>query len=309
MDCSVIIPVRNEHPRLAFTVDSILQEFKRCNLDAEILLVFNGNTDNGYDWVSKRFGKKSKYKLIVNDREGQCQARQRGVEESKSDTLIFFDAHILVEPFSIKTILESFQNTNEKLGAGFFPIRYILDVNHIAYGYKLNNTCFWGVWTHKKYHDVPYHMPQSGAAGFVLKKDVFINCGGYNKHLGIYGGGEPYLFYKLEMMGYTNFIVPDTCVAHLADHRGYSWNNDILWGNFLLAAYTLGGQDFSNIYYERYKERCNGVSRYLEKLDSIYTEVIQKGEEDRLFIEAHKVKSIQDVCSESNYDHRIIQYE
>jgi len=133
-----------------------------------------------------------------------------------------------------------------------------------------------------------------------------MQVGGFNQHLKVYGGGEPYLSYKLEMLGYINVLEPRASVSHLAAERGYSWNNDILWKNFLLAAYALGGKSFSDRFYKHYQSCCNGVPRYLEKLEQLYSEAQAEGEEDRLFIAARQCKSVEFVHSPINYDNRSI---
>ena len=51
MDCSIVIPIRNEYPSLVFTVDSVLADLKRCGLQGEVLLVFNENTDKGLQYM------------------------------------------------------------------------------------------------------------------------------------------------------------------------------------------------------------------------------------------------------------------
>jgi len=305
MDCSVIIPIRNEYPQIIFTIDSIFQEFKRCGLKGEVIAVFNENTDDGYEILSKKV-KLSNLKVLVSE-EGQCAARLMGMENAQSEMLFFFDAHMLIEPFSFNKMISAFEDSSEKLGAGFFSIRYLLSVDTIYYGYSPLVKNFWGTWTDKKCHSIPYHMPLSGAAGYAIKRSACIDSGFYNKNFGCYGGGEPYLFYKLEMFGYTNFVNPDAIAAHLAAARGYFWDYDILYRNFLLASFILGGERFSDVYYYIYKKRCNGIDIYLKKLEEIYNEVKKTGEEDHKFVMSRKIKSVREVSSAYNYDNRVIK--
>jgi glycosyltransferase involved in cell wall biosynthesis len=306
VDCSIIIPVRNEHPNEVFTCDSIMRDCADSYIDYEIILVFNGNTDKGIEYMRKK--ERKSLRVIEIDAVGQCQARQRGAELANSDNLLFFDSHVLMDRGCIKPILNILtKQYKSKIGCVFFPVRYCLDLKGKLYGYKKRQDTFTGKWTFEKRFNEPYRMPIGGAGAFAVKKKTVFDIGGYNKNLGVYGGGEPYLFFKSEMLGYTNIMGVDTissvdiCVSHYGGPRGYSWDNLGLHTNFLLAAFVLGGKDFSDKYFSMYIEKCKGNKSYIAKTTDAYTNIMKLSEEDREFVKSKAILTIDDVihCDEA----------
>jgi len=294
-EVSVIIPVRNEHPQLWFTIDSIQEEL--LEIPHEIIVVFNENTDRGVE-----FGRtKQKFiRLFELEKGSIAQSRRFGAEQAKGRYLFFLDAHVLVESGSFRAAIELL-NSNESAGICWFAVRYLLERKY-AYGYTLHPRKFWGNWTHEYKDSKPWPCLMSGLAGAAVSRNILLEVGNFHPSLGIYGGSEPYVGFKMEMFGYRNYVHPNAKIAHFVDKRDYYWNNDDLWHNFLLGAYILGDDTYFDFLVNQYRKRCNGVQSYLDGLERICSQVKEEGKEDKAFVEKNAKLTLQEVYSNHGVD-------
>jgi glycosyltransferase involved in cell wall biosynthesis len=175
----------------------------------------------------------------------------------------------------------------------------------------------------------PYTVPMAQFSLFVLDREDFLSARGFHPGFRCYGGGEPYFALKWWMLGKKAWMYSQGLVRHafglkirwkkvadpertrgkfvkgkgivelpevgdefLANGRDYAWNNDQLWFNFLLAAYTIGGEEWLERRRRRYVEQCKGVERYLENLERLVKDVRLEGLNDRDWIEAHSMVSL-----------------
>ena len=87
---SVIVPVYNEEKYISATLDSIInQNFK----DFELIVIDDGSTDNTLEIVTEKLSNsKINYKIIHQENNGVSSARNRGINESCGDYIVFVDA-------------------------------------------------------------------------------------------------------------------------------------------------------------------------------------------------------------------------
>jgi glycosyltransferase involved in cell wall biosynthesis len=85
---SVIIPARNEAGRIAATVSAVLVEAERIRVDAEVIVVDDGSTDDTAD-VARLAGARV---LRLDGLGNPGAARNRGAACSSGATLVFLDA-------------------------------------------------------------------------------------------------------------------------------------------------------------------------------------------------------------------------
>lgn len=84
---SVVIPLYNKEKQIAFTLQSVLnQSFQNF----EVVIVNDGSTDGSVAEVEKFSD--SRIRLIHQKNAGVSAARNRGIEEAKSDLIAFLDA-------------------------------------------------------------------------------------------------------------------------------------------------------------------------------------------------------------------------
>lgn len=86
MDISVVIPCFNKEPYLAETLESVMAQTQR---PAEIIVIDDGSTD-GSAAVATRFG--PAVTLLSQDNAGESVARNRGIQEARSEWVALLDA-------------------------------------------------------------------------------------------------------------------------------------------------------------------------------------------------------------------------
>lgn len=84
---SVVIPLYNKDKQIAKTLYSVL---KQTYPNFEVIVVNDGSTDNSLSEVSKISD--SRIRLICQENKGVSAARNRGIQEAKSDYIAFLDA-------------------------------------------------------------------------------------------------------------------------------------------------------------------------------------------------------------------------
>lgn len=84
---SVVIPLYNKEKQIAHTLQSVLNQTFQ---DFEVVIVDDGSTDGSVAEVEKLCD--SRIRLIHQENAGVSAARNRGIEEAKSDLIAFLDA-------------------------------------------------------------------------------------------------------------------------------------------------------------------------------------------------------------------------
>lgn len=110
---SVVVPVYNAARTLKKCVGSLTsQTFGNI----EILLVNNGSTDDSLEVCKKIANKDSRIKVIDHYEKGVSTARNRGIDESSGDYIMFVDADDWIDA----NVCEVFANLNSKYNYDLF---------------------------------------------------------------------------------------------------------------------------------------------------------------------------------------------
>jgi glycosyltransferase involved in cell wall biosynthesis len=294
-EVSIVIPSRNEWQNLIWTVQGLQLEFDQ---DYEIVAVLNQCEPEEAEKL-KRFwpAQTGRLKVIQYDERPSCwQARNEGAKEAIGDYILFLDSHVIAKHGHFRRGVEYHRGWR---GILHFGVNYWLDhPNRTLYQYTWQPWKFWGSYSRRLPEPPDYRILMSGSAAVLIDRDVFWELGGFHPALGIYGGGEPYLDLKTWMWGYEVRCNPAFQFYHLAERRGYSWNNDDLWQNFMVAAYALGGEQALEPLYQHYIKRCKGVERYLERLEELKAESIYLAEDDWRCTQAKAKRSLDEVICE-----------
>jgi len=298
---SIIISERGEPHNLVWTLQGLEEELQ--GVEREYIIVTNGEApdDPIYKWIEKKWPCIDGYCHFYHQDEGSIyKARNLGAGKANGKYLWFLDAHTLPVPGHYQAALDFKKGWTGILHMG---MKYFLDkYNRVVYGYRWNREKFWGAWTRTPPIPPDYRILMNGGANLLIDKVVWDEIDGYNPGLGIYGGGEPYTDLKAQMYGHHVKSHPDLHYYHLATNRGYNWNQDDMWRNFMITAYALGGDKYLDIVYGTYKEKCGEVKRYLENLNALRDEAVLLAQADRDKIEATAIYSVDDVL-ESWYEY------
>lgn len=104
---SVIVPVYNVENYLVQCIDSILSQ---TYSDFELLLIDDGSTDSSGYICNKYAEKDSRVRVFHKDNGGVSSARNRGIEESIGDYIVFIDADDWIDDDYLQCLMPNENN-------------------------------------------------------------------------------------------------------------------------------------------------------------------------------------------------------
>lgn len=172
-----------------------------------------------------------KVRLVRNsERSGLIRSRARGAEESLGDVVVFLDAHCEVNVNWLVPLLAPIAADSRTMTV---PVIDGIDSNHFEYRpvYSRNDQHFRGIWEwgmlykeieldmhqHLKNHRVsePYDSPTHAGGLFAISKKFFLEVGGYDSGLLVWGGENFELSFKVWQCGGRLQWVPCSRVGHI----------------------------------------------------------------------------------------------
>lgn len=100
---SIIIPAYNRSGHLVAAVESVLAQTFR---EFELVVVDDGSTDDTRERMAALCASDERIKYVSKENGGRSTARNRGIDESSGDWLIFLDSDDLLEPAALETFVE-----------------------------------------------------------------------------------------------------------------------------------------------------------------------------------------------------------
>lgn len=116
INVSVVIPLFNKGPYVTRAIDSVLHQTVS---DFEMVVVDDGSSDDGAEIVATYLD--DRIRLIKQENQGVSAARNRGINEARSDFIAFLDADDEWEPDHLETLLRLNSNNPE---AGAYATSY-----------------------------------------------------------------------------------------------------------------------------------------------------------------------------------------
>lgn len=177
---SVVIPVYNKVTTLARTLRSV---FNQSYADFEVIAIDDGSSDGSLLVLQDFAAKYSKLRVVSQQNSGVSVARNRGVQESNGEWIAFLDADdVWLSKFLevMHRLIESCPKAR-MVGSNF----YILQARKIfcmKNSFRDGYIDFFRWWTPQK---IPFHT-----SGHCIRRDVFLEVGGYNERLSFYEDAE-----------------------------------------------------------------------------------------------------------------------
>lgn len=106
---TVVIPAYNVEKYIIDAVESVLQQ---TILPNEIVIINDGSTDNTAE-ILKRYESNALIKIFHTSNKGLGEARNRGLKESTSEYIYFFDSDDLLTPTFVEEMQKNIQLYNE----------------------------------------------------------------------------------------------------------------------------------------------------------------------------------------------------
>ncbi len=258
MDLSIIIPGCNEFPQNAFTVQNVIATLKYAPIEFEVLYIDNKSEYKVKNEHKRGFldGKARPWLKTIHwdDKLSHWCAKNVGIENSTGKTLLFMDAHCIVEPEAIFKMWNYYLAYYDDInGSLHMPINYMLDRPGTELVYQclyerqkgIVHYSFRRMFERKLVHKVPC----MSTCGMMISRDIMENeLGMWPWELGIYGGGENFINYTLAVLGRDVNIWPFNPIHHYAFDRGYSWNYDDWVRNRMIAIYMAGGVEWIDLF-------------------------------------------------------------
>lgn len=254
---SWVLPYRNEYPYVMWSIYSIINDIPKDE-PFEVIIVENGSDEVNlkfldYFFEAKKTGRpaglaRGKFvKVVHNDVIGGAPALARGVDEAKGDIVGWSCSHIAVERGSIPRMIKLVREKKQMVHSPMLWMGDYFD-NKKWKLYSYWNPLTRG-WHWSRFRDTPYTICSGGGGMSMFTKKQWVEFGGFDKNLNVYGGGEIYLDNKWWLFGGEIWLEPNSLYYHWAYKRNFKWNmNDVRW-NQMVAYYTIGGDKLINMMY------------------------------------------------------------
>lgn len=311
---SVIIPARNEFPNVVHTAYSILHclEAEKWDLKTvEIIIVNNCSTDARHpqrgtggttDYLLGRGAYFNRViRMVYDPLAGNHSARNKGAAVARGEYLFFSDAHMAYKPGFFTSILKTVDETGGLVhGALQFMGAYPPQPESTGYAYTLKlGEEIKGTWNNYRLADSWWYIPAQGHWGLAVKREQFLDFGGYPKIHRTYGGGEFYTDIKWWMFGSTVATDPNAIGYHLAAGRGYGYDHNDYLENVLGMAFALGMDDWRERAYLNILRKANR-----EVLDRIMARGEREYAEDREFVAKRRMWTFNELLQIRPWDER-----
>lgn len=109
---SIIIPVYNLEKYIGDCLESVVNQDYRC---LEIIVIDDGSTDNSKTIIKQWIDRDSRIKLISQDNAGVSVSRNRGVEVSTGEYIVFVDGDDWIDENCISVLLKNIQEDNSDI--------------------------------------------------------------------------------------------------------------------------------------------------------------------------------------------------
>lgn len=291
---SVIMPFVNEYPQIAFTLQSVVSDFRSVDREMEIVAVNNYceqvraqgfPEDKGADYLKGliKDGRAPYLKVIdYTDKLSHWNAKNAGVAESTGEWLLFLDAHVAVgndQFFFVCKLYEHLLSAHGPDNVLHLPLSYLNDApeNTLVYRARVNKKIGLLHYVfHKKqmeHYQGAFEVPVMSSCGLLMTREIFDKLRGFPPQLGIYGGGENYINYVMAVMGIRKWVRHGWPLYHFAEKRGYHYVMADWLRNRILAVYLAGGMEWAQrcVYG---METCDPPRESARKLRNLLEEVI-----------------------------------
>lgn len=274
---SILIPLYNAEQYIAETIDSILNQ---TYSNIEIILIDDGSTDNSYE-IAQNYASE-KVKVVQQANKGACAARNKALELSTGEYIVFFDADDIMYKDKIKNQIALAEKYSDDY---IYSSQWIPFTNDIPTTFPLKTSI-------DKDFDSPIDwlttswLNKSGQTGIWLTpKKLIEQAGKWDETLKVNQDGEyffrvllkskgvkftdnAYLFYRREITtSISNKHIPERASSMLQSYISYEKILDLKDNAEVRKALAFNYVKFIYIYHKKEKELINIAWQRVEKLN------------------------------------------
>lgn len=219
IELSVIIPTYNRGKIFNQTLASLCLALK--NIESEIIVV------NDYKSKELVIENQTKEVIVINNPlQGAASARNLGFSISKGDLILFLDDDMLISKSVIINLMDFTKSNHNKILSPnwIYPISISNQLNETKFGrflVSIEYNSLKGWIKSNENWDGEEYIKTKGIASYCLmiKRQNFIELGGYNQTF-LFAGAEDYdLTKRLEKMGIEFYIAPKQMIFHNENDR------------------------------------------------------------------------------------------
>ncbi|XP_076465312.1 polypeptide N-acetylgalactosaminyltransferase 13-like isoform X2 [Babylonia areolata] len=234
---SIIIPFHDEWPSVLLrTIYSVVNRTPR-RLLWEILLVddasamesLKGDLD---DYLASQFPVGLIRVVRLIERVGLVRARMEGVRRATGDVIVIFDSHMEVNVQWLEPLLAQIQSDRKSMALGILDY---INANTLAYTWKDYilrygfdwRLLFFETYFRRDQYGADDSTPKRGTmmvgAAFAVDRKYFLELGGYDEGMTVWGGENLELSWRVWMCGGSLVHLPCSKFGHIARMQPYSF--------------------------------------------------------------------------------------
>ena len=107
---SVVMPVFNEARHLPATIEALIAAVHTSGLDAELVLVDDGSTDESAAVARTAVGDRLPLSVVAGPNRGRFEARRAGLHAARGDVVLLLDARVRLLPDSLRFVRERIES-------------------------------------------------------------------------------------------------------------------------------------------------------------------------------------------------------
>lgn len=195
LSVSVIISSYNYGHFLKTTIESVLAQTRPAK---EIIIIDDGSTDNSTE-VAASFGER--VKVIEQENQGVCAARNNGAKIAGGDVLAFLDSDDVWRPEKLEKQIAAFEQDGE-VGLASCGIRYFNPRNEtiVEYNEGKSGWCARDILLYKE------PVLNTTASALAVRRDVFERTGGFDENRELFSAEDREFCYRAAQISKLVFI-------------------------------------------------------------------------------------------------------
>jgi glycosyltransferase involved in cell wall biosynthesis len=211
---SLLICTFNRADTLNYCLNSLTKQTIPPSL-FEVIIINNNSSDDTAKIAASFVKEHNNFQLVFEPKKGLSHARNRGINESKSDWIAFIDDDAKAHPNFVEVALDTIQNYDFDCFGGFYNawFRHGPPPSWLPKDFGTNRT-----WLPDKLGELPPDKEFSGGV-CAYRKQVVIEAGLFPTFLGMQGdkigyGEENYIQRRIRELGYKVGFNPNLQIDH-----------------------------------------------------------------------------------------------